>query len=74
MRIGKVASAAVIRPAHQKRGGVGRATLYVVRNSAVATASTGHVESPIFLAFDLLNSWIASGVGCSRTLQPFFAK
>lgn len=31
-------------------------------------------KSPIFFAFDLLNRWIASGVGCSSTLQPIFAK
>ena len=31
-------------------------------------------KSPIFFACDLLNTWIASGVGCNSTLQPFFAK
>jgi hypothetical protein len=31
-------------------------------------------KSPIFLTCDLLNTWIASGVGCNRTLQSFFSK
>ena len=31
-------------------------------------------KSPIFFAFDLLNKWIASGVGCGSTLPPIFAK
>jgi hypothetical protein len=31
-------------------------------------------KSPIFYESDLLNTWIALGVGCNRTLQSFFAK
>src|SRR5262249_3979359 len=34
----------------------------------------GTWKNPAFFACDLLNTPIASGVGCNSTLQPFFAK
>ena len=46
----------------------------LVRAAVDLTLSAGHVKKPNLLCGDRLNTWIASGVGCNRTLQPFFAK
>jgi hypothetical protein len=63
-----------VGPSHQ--GGVqGRRDR---QNRAVAASTLLFQQvtwkSPIFFTCDLLNTWIASGVGCNRTLQSFFAK
>jgi hypothetical protein len=64
------------RHTSQKKRAVDSRAGFRARAVATSTVLFQQVtwKSPIFLACDLLNTWIASGVGCNRTLQSFFAK